>query len=63
LDSTDRERTALIENHQIEDTGIHNLDILEFLNHFTITADKQEAGSIAGINVSNGATAGEITFF
>ena len=63
LDNTERERNALITNHQLEDTGIHNLDIIEFLNHFTITADKQEAGSLAGIAVSHGATSGDITFF
>ena len=63
LDNTDRERNALITNHQLEDTGIHNLDIIEFLNHFTITADKQEAGSLAGVTVSHGAASGDITFF
>jgi len=63
LDITDSERNALISNHQLEDSGIHNMDILEFLNHFTITADKQEAGFLAGVDVTGGATAGEITFF
>ena len=63
LSSNDRERNALITNYNLEDSGIHNLDILEFLNHFTITADKQEAGFLAGIEVNTGASAGDITFF
>jgi hypothetical protein len=63
LSSNDRERNALIANYNLEDSGIHNLDVLEFLNHFTITADKQEAGFLAGIEVNSGASAGDITFF
>ena len=63
LDGTQRECTALKTNYQLEEPSIHNPDILEFLNHFTITADKQEVGSITGIQVSNGATSGDITFF
>ena len=63
LEGTQRECTALKTNYQLEEPSIHNPDILEFLNHFTITADKQEVGSITGIQVSNGATSGDITFF
>ena len=40
-----------------------NIDAIEFINHFTITADKQEAGSLIGIDVSGGASSGDITFF
>ena len=63
LDSTQRECDALKANYQLEEPSIHNHDIIEFLNHFTITADKQEVGSITGIQVSNGAASGDITFF
>ena len=49
--------------HNLTDDGIHNADIEEFLQHFTITDDKLEAGSIAGISVTGGAESGEITFF
>ena len=49
--------------HNLTDSGIHNADIEEFLQHFTITDDKLEAGSIAGISVTGGAESGEITFF
>ena len=49
--------------HKLTDNGIHNADIEEFLQHFTITDDKLEAGSIAGISVTGGAESGEITFF
>ena len=49
--------------HNLADSGIHNADIEEFLQHFTITDDKLEAGSIAGISVTGGAESGEITFF
>lgn len=49
--------------HNLTDNGIHNADIEEFLQHFTITDDKLEAGSIAGISVTGGAESGEITFF
>ncbi|MCR4938841.1 MAG: hypothetical protein K5930_01870 [Treponemataceae bacterium] len=52
-----------MELHHLTDTGIHNADIEEFLHHFTITDDKLEAGSIAGISVTGGAESGEITFF
>jgi len=52
-----------MEQFNLKDTGIHNADIEEFLEHFTITDDKLEAGSIAGISVTGGAESGEITFF
>ena len=63
LDFQEVEKASLLKKYQLIDSGIHNLDIIEFINHFTITADKQEAGNLAGITVSNGATSGEITFF
>lgn len=63
LDTTEIDKANLLKRNQILDTGIHNSDIIEFINHFTITADKQEAGTLAGIDVSNGAASGEITFF
>ena len=49
--------------YDLADDGVHNADIEEFLQHFTITDDKLEAGSIAGISVTGGAESGEITFF
>ena len=49
--------------YNLTDNGIHNADIEEFLQHFTITDDKLEAGNIAGISVTGGAESGEITFF
>lgn len=52
-----------IERYNLTDTGIHNADIEEFLQHFTITDDKLEAGNVAGISVTGGAESGEITFF
>ena len=63
LDLQEIEKASLLKKYQLIDSGIHNLDIIEFINHFTITADKQEAGNLAGITVSNGASSGEITFF
>lgn len=63
LDLQEIEKASLLKKYQLVDSGIHNLDIIEFINHFTITADKQEAGNLAGITVSNGASSGEITFF
>ena len=49
--------------YALADDGVHNADMEEFLQHFTITDDKLEAGSIAGISVTGGAESGEITFF
>ena len=63
LDLQEIEKASLLKKYQLVDSGIHNLDIIEFINHFTITAYKQEAGNLAGITVSNGASSGEITFF
>lgn len=63
LDLQEIEKASLLKKYQLVDSGIHNLDIIEFINHFTITTDKQEAGNLAGITVSNGASSGEITFF
>ena len=67
IDEYADDNRAQKENHMnlnnLTDTGIHNADIEEFLEHFTITDDKLEAGSIAGISVTGGAESGEITFF
>ncbi len=49
--------------YKLTDNGVHNADIEDFLQHFTITDDKLEAGNIAGISVTGGAESGEITFF
>lgn len=51
------------EQNGLEDADIHNQEILDFISHFTITEDKLEAGNIAGIDVSDGTEAGDITFF
>ncbi len=67
LDCIYRENTtakkALIKQYNLVDKGIQDTKIKEFLEYFTITDDKLEAGSIAGIKVSGGADAGDITFF
>lgn len=54
---------TLISKHNLTASGIHNADMESFLEHFTITDDKLEAGNLAGISVAGGAEAGEITFF
>ncbi|MBQ0166188.1 MAG: hypothetical protein KBT02_03655 [Treponema sp.] len=49
--------------YSLENIEIHNQDILDFIGHFTITEDKLEAGSVAGVDVQQGTDAGDITFF
>ncbi len=51
------------EQYELDDIDLHNQEILDFIKHFTITEDKLEAGSVAGIEVSEGTEAGDITFF
>lgn len=51
------------EQNSLDDIEIHNQEILDFIGHFTITEDKLEAGSIAGIDVADGTESGDITFF
>lgn len=53
----------LKEQYDLDDMDIHNPEILDFIGHFTITEDKLEAGNIAGVDVSDGTEAGDITFF
>ena len=63
LEIAENEKATILKKYQLVDSGIHNIDAIEFINHFTITADKQEAGSLIGIDVSGGASSGDITFF
>lgn len=51
------------EQNNLGDVDLHNQEILDFIKHFTITEDKLEAGSVAGVEVSEGTEAGDITFF
>lgn len=59
----EQEKKYLLQRHQLEDRSVQNNDILDFLKHFTITADKQEVANIVGVEVEQGVDAGEITFF
>ncbi|MCQ2613450.1 MAG: hypothetical protein MJ183_07615 [Treponemataceae bacterium] len=56
-------KKSLMKQYDVADKGVQDTKIREFLEYFTITDDKLEAGSIAGIKVSGGADAGDITFF
>lgn len=63
LADNDGKCTELSAQYGLKDTEIQNQEILDFINHFTITEDKLEAGNIAGVDISDGTEAGDITFF
>lgn len=59
----DEKCTELSAEYGLEGIEIQNQEILDFIGHFTITEDKLEAGNIAGVDVSDGTEAGDITLF
>lgn len=63
LINNEAKRTEVMQANGLENVEIHNQDILDFIGHFTITEDKLEAGSVAGVDVQQGTEAGDITFF
>ena len=56
-------RDCLIKEFNIEDTSTIDSTMQEFLEHFTITEDRLEVGSISGLNTGDNVESGEITFF
>ena len=56
-------RDCLIKEFNIEDTSAIDSTMQEFLEHFTITEDRLEVGSISGLNTGDNVESGEITFF
>lgn len=63
LEHSESRCAEIKEQYGLSDIDIHNKETLDFIGHFTITEDKLEAGNIAGIDVSDGTEAGDITFF
>lgn len=53
----------LLEKRNIASWEIKNSQFAELIKHFTITAHKEAAGKIAGMEIEKGSASGEITFF
>ena len=61
--SLTEKRKTLLSAQNITAWDIKNDRFKELIQHFTITAHKEEAGKIGGFGVEKGIDAGEITFF
>lgn len=62
-DSLSREKARLLAQAGLTHWEIHDDKFKALISKFTITAHKETAGQIVGINIESGMDAGEITFF
>ena len=65
---TYKEEVLAIKNSLLQEKGVaswevHNQELNDFINSFTILEDKQSASSLSGELFENGVEAGEITLF
>ena len=56
-------KNALLQEKGVDAWEVHNQELNDFINSFTILEDKQSAGSLSGVFFENGVEAGEITLF
>ncbi|MDY2844037.1 MAG: hypothetical protein SOT81_08660 [Treponema sp.] len=58
-----QKKTNLLKERNLSSWEIKNTNFVNLIKNFTITAHKEAAGKLAGMEIEKGAASGEVTFF
>ena len=58
-----QKKKNLLKERNISSWEIKNTNFVNLIKNFTITAHKEAAGKLAGMEIEKGAASGEVTFF